>query len=66
MNLFAGDLALLKENYKEAKNYYINIISKDLDDNEFREDIIRAFIGLGDSEFETYHFHEAKLRMKMV
>lgn len=60
MNLFAGDLALLKENYKEAKNYYINIISKDLDDNEFREDIIRAFIGLGDSEFETYHFHEAK------
>ncbi|WGL58578.1 hypothetical protein QEJ31_08515 [Pigmentibacter sp. JX0631] len=60
MNLLAGDLSILKENFSEAKNYFINIVTKDIDKNEFREDIIRAYIGLGDSEFETFHFQEAK------
>lgn len=60
MNLFAGDLALIAEKYSTAKEHYINIITKDLDLKQFREDVIRAYLGLGDSEFETYHFQEAK------
>ena len=59
MNLLAGSLALSKEKFIEAKKYYIGILKLKLEPEQFREEIIRANIGYGDSEFELYRFSEA-------
>ena len=64
MNLFAGDLALSSEKFKEAKKYFENIINANLEPEEFREEVIRSYIGFGDAEFELFHFSEAHLSYK--
>lgn len=64
MNLLAGSLSLSREKFVEAKKYYSEIFKLNLDPEQFREEIIRAYIGFGDSEFEQYHFSEAHILYK--
>ncbi len=64
MNLLAGSLALSKEKFNDAKKYYNEIFKIKLEPEEFREEMIRAYIGYGDAEFELYHFSEAHILYK--
>lgn len=59
MNLFAGDLSFVLDKYSEAQKYYNNILSINPDISVFREELIRSYIGLGDSSFGIYKFLEA-------
>ncbi|KAB8030671.1 tetratricopeptide repeat protein [Fluviispira multicolorata] len=59
MNLFIADLLLSNDKHKEAQNYFKAIVLQKLDANIYREEIVRAFIGLGDTYYSIFQFKEA-------
>lgn len=64
MNLLLGSILISNEKFSMAKKIFNEIIKLKLDKNIFCEEIIRAYIGIGDSEFELFQFNNAHTAYK--
>ncbi|BBH51833.1 tetratricopeptide repeat protein [Fluviispira sanaruensis] len=59
MSLFTADLLLANERYDEAQKYYDAIVLQKVDANVFREELVRSFVGLGDTYYAHFQFKKA-------
>lgn len=59
IHLLAGYLAFYSEKYVLSSSYYKDIINLKLNVENLKEEIVRAYIGLGDAEFEQYNFQNS-------
>ncbi|RDB37143.1 MAG: hypothetical protein DCC88_01510 [Spirobacillus cienkowskii] len=59
IHLLAGYLAFHSEKYVLSSSYYKDIINLKLNLKNLKEELVRAYIGLGDAEFEQYNFQNS-------
>ncbi|WP_186646692.1 tetratricopeptide repeat protein [Fluviispira vulneris] len=59
MSLFTADLLLANERYDEAQKYYEAIVLQKVNANVFREELVRSYVGLGDTYYARFQFKKA-------